>query len=347
MAGADSDCTYEAECTNEYNSADEIFYRTWWNLTEVPEDIPAEAEEVHLQGNKITSLPAGVFSNLLHCSKLNLERNTMETLADESFAGLHSLTVLHLAGNRISSLPGGVFTPLVEIYRIDLSRNKIASVNKEAFRDMKHLASLSLNDNKFLTIDAEAFDGLKITYCLQLMSNKMSSLNRGSFRGLKELHRLHLSGNKLTILRQGFFEGLDNLAELSLDYNRISVIEPGTFDDLVYNQGVSIQLYGNKLTTLSPDLFINIPRPTTLWLSRGRWNCSSLCWLKHKEELGTLNLQLDFYFPECTGNVHWSALECGDPGRYIYLRVIFLWCVYSKKGPTQHCNFFHSCTKIQ
>ncbi len=100
----------------------------------------------------------------------------------------------------------------------------------------------------------------------------------------------------------------------------ISAIENGAFDDL-YSL-VFVQLYGNRLTTLSPNLFINVPRSMTMVLSFPRyanqWYCSSLCWLKHEQQHGTYRGG----DPICKYGIDWNSLQCGDNGESDFLNCV-------------------------
>ena len=112
------------------------------------------------------------------------------------------------------------------------------------------------------------------------------------------------------------FAGLCNLQEILLGQNQISHIEEGAFDSLV--SLTYLHLYKNRLTTMNPDIFANVPRhPLVLHLSStpgtNQWNCSSLCWLKHEELHGTVKWH-DGSVPTCADPVNWLLLPCGVQG---------------------------------
>ncbi len=243
---AHTECTNQHLCKNEYTRI-KNFARTHWNLTEVPHDIPAEAESVTLSGNVITSIPAGVFSHLSFCILLTL------------------------------------------------SSNMISSVDKEAFSGTESLKLLWLSHNKISVIEPETFP-LSLTY-------------------------VTLAYNLLSIVPSGIFTGLHHLKSFSIAVNPISHIETGAFDDL--HSLIAFSMTNWTLTTLNPDLFLNLPRPLSLSLSDhkygdriNKWRCSSLCWLKQEEQKGTVTFD-DTRFPFCMGDRNWSVLECPDPGKWM------------------------------
>ncbi len=174
----------EAACTDQYGrckikyTSDREFFRTWWGLTEVPPDIPVDALAVYLWGNAITSLPAGVFSNLVECKKLNLQANQISIVHKEAFARMRSLEVLSLGQNNISAIEAGTFN-LPQCQVLYLQQNVISSLAAGTFT---HL--------------------VKCTH-LDLEENKISSLEKNTFTGLLRLRNLSLSG-KYHILRKEF-----------------------------------------------------------------------------------------------------------------------------------------------
>ncbi len=294
-------CTRQ-DCRNEYNSTSKIFYRVWWGLTEVPRDIPAEALFIQLWGNEITHIPTGVFRHLTQCTRLWLGSNKISSVEKDDLMGLVSLRELSLANNKISSLGAGTFDRLTQCRELLLSSNDITVLTPGLFL---HLTQL---------------------YRLDLGLNKIIDLTPGSLDGLQRLRVLYLEGNRLTAIRRHMFAGLNFLQQISIGNNKISTIEGGTWDSV--QELTQLTLFRNNLTTLSPDLFTNLLRyfPLNLAMSSississidNPWDCSSLCWLKHEEQLGTVGFAARPYVsslpPRCTDGTVWETLQCGDPG---------------------------------
>ncbi len=238
-------CTDRSRCRNEYNSSTRQFYRIHWGLTEVPQDIPADAFKVHLRFNKISVLPTGVFRNLSQCVQLDL------------------------------------------------------------------------NGNQIFFVHKDAFEGLDSLQYLDLDSNKISSFESETFANLGSLVGLYLVENHFSVLQSSMFAGLVNLQEIYISKNQISVLEEGVLDSLYSMK--KIELTMTDLTTLNANVFINLPRlPLTLILSAesettSKWKCSSLCWLKHEEQHGTVVWYM--YPPKCSGEVEWTSLQCDDKGK--------------------------------
>ncbi len=331
------------KCRNEYNSTSKIFYRSYWSIQEVPNDIPPEAVEVHLDGNAITFLAARAFSHLTQCWFLDLIYNKISSVDKNAFAGLQSLSTLRFSFNKMPSFfSNEVSTELKWLKILFFGQNKLSVIEPGSFDHLFHCVWFVLRANEITHLPVGLFVHMSKCQNLDLGYNQMSELEPGTFDGLQQLTGLHLEGNKLTILKPGIFRGLENLHNLHLDNNQIISIDQGAFDslgslggldslviaDLTLPMRRGITLYNNNLTTLSQDLFINLPRPLFLVLRRetiysiSLWNCSSLCWLKHEEKHGTIKLRpldtkqkaWDPSTPRCIEGVNWNSLQCGDPG---------------------------------
>ncbi len=245
----EAQCVAQEGCMNPYDASQQGYIQVGCCLTEVPRDIPAEALEVHLPFNPITSIHPGVFSHLTQCTVLFMVENRITQIQRATFTGMHSLTHLILVGGRISII------------------------------------------------------------------------EEGAFDGLEALQFLDLGGNLLSSLDPEMFTGLNNVEYLGIFSNIIFNIEEGSFDSLHSLRTVSLQ--GNRLTTLDPDLFLNLPRPLNMTLCSGpnscnQWDCSSLCWLKHEEQHGTISfVRMNNWSLLCTAlsGVQWNSLQCGHRGR--------------------------------
>ncbi len=178
------------------------------------------------------------------------------------------------------------------------------STNRQFFRTYWSLTVVPRD------IPAEALE-------VDLQHNALSFIPAGVFSHLTKCVHLDLSYNGIASVDKEGFNGLSSLQTLKL-HNKISTLEPGTFDHLT-SCNILI-LNQNKLVTLNPDLFINLPRlPLQLLLTlksfdTNHWDCSSLCWLKHEEQQGTVTW-LYGRVPKCADEEDWQTLQCGDPGQ--------------------------------
>ncbi len=197
----------------------------------------------------------------------------------------------------------------------------MTSLPDGVFSHLSQFKELNLGHNRIRSITAGSFTGLEALEELNLHGNDISSLAAGVFSHLSQCKKLIMNRNRITSITAGSFTGLEALEELDTSQNNITSLASGIFDPLHFIR--KIYLWGNRLTTLSPDLFINLPRPLVLYLSfyqeggnSGQWDCSSLCWLKHEEQHGTVTFQESYgsYHPRCADGGDWSSLQCGGAG---------------------------------
>ena len=84
------------------------------NLTELPAGVFDGLEHLNgdlflsLQGNKLRTLPEGLFRNLRSLGELHLQGNKLRTLPEELFRNLSSLRRLYLQNNGLEELPSSV-----------------------------------------------------------------------------------------------------------------------------------------------------------------------------------------------------------------------------------------------
>ena len=114
----------------------QIFDRTGLALTEVPPDIPPNVGEVNLDSNSISSLATGVFSNLTQCSLLSLRENSIRSIDDGAFNGLENLGKLDLFGNNMKILEQGMFNGIPHLRVLNIAENGIHTISEGCFRNL-------------------------------------------------------------------------------------------------------------------------------------------------------------------------------------------------------------------
>ncbi len=205
-----------------------------------------------------------------------------------------------------------------EASAVDLRGNNIQLLDAGNFSHLAQCTKLSLIRNIISAIHIKAFEGMKSLRMLLLQLNKISHIEPQTFLGLASLKSLNLFSNKLTRIQCGMMEGLHKLTELDIRKKKISVVEEGAFNPLYAIQTLS--LHGNQLRTINQNLFKNFPRPFQLSLGKGyclratKWDCRSLCWLKHEEQKGTVKWRSNQGCPCCSGSIRWNKLHCAEGG---------------------------------
>ncbi len=114
---------------------DKNYYRNCQGLSTIPDNIPAEALEVRIRGNPIRRVPADAFSQLSHCTILNLGWNEIEQIEPGAFNGLISLEQLYLYYNKLSEIEPGTFSHLPALDTLSLRENKLTTLPWTVFTD--------------------------------------------------------------------------------------------------------------------------------------------------------------------------------------------------------------------
>ncbi|DAA27030.1 leucine-rich repeat-containing protein 19 [Bos indicus] len=82
--------------------------------------------ELYLVENKVTNLFNNSFSNLSNLEILNICRNSIHTIQQSAFTGLHKLKKLYLCQNKIVQLNPKTFLPLKNLILLNLHGNLIS-----------------------------------------------------------------------------------------------------------------------------------------------------------------------------------------------------------------------------
>lgn len=247
------------------------FFRTMLNMT-----------TIGLSNNKISNLDKDVFSNLKYSKirKLELARNNITKISNESFLPLSALQSLKLGWNPLTddelykalsgllgapltslSIPGLQFNGLMpsssfpllknaNLSTLDMSFNEINNIPPYGFKTLTQLRSLEISNCGIRFIHENAFDGLKNLNNLLLTNNYIQSVPRNL---PKSLLYLYMTGNQVDVLKTNSFSNLGSLRRLYLGHNKILTLFQGAFVGL--HNLKDLQLYGNRINTLPKRLF--------------------------------------------------------------------------------------------
>ncbi|CAL4182568.1 unnamed protein product, partial [Meganyctiphanes norvegica] len=133
-----------------------------------------------LSNNSLTSLPAGVFANLIRLKFLDLRDNMLDRIVNSTFIGLAYLKTLHLSGNRLKYLDSRAFYGLSSLSTLDLSNQMIRNISHNAFLGLRTLRTLDLGRNQLESMSSGAFTGLNKLKALKLNLFVVANENRMS-----------------------------------------------------------------------------------------------------------------------------------------------------------------------
>ncbi len=150
-----------------------------------------------LSNNRLTTLPAGIFGDLLSLQELSLSDNNLTVLPPEIFDGLQNLQRLSLGNNELTILSPRTFYGLQNLRVLYLSNNRLTALPTGIFNELHNLLDLRLGNNRLTTIEPGIFNGLRNLTWLVLSYNQLAALPLGIFGGLRKLQNLFILHNPI------------------------------------------------------------------------------------------------------------------------------------------------------
>ncbi len=126
-------------------------------LTEIPLDIPRDAQVVALQGNSIPTIPANAFAGLTRVKEIRLSNNKIENVLNNAFQDLSTLEELRLDQNRISNLEAHAFNGLTSLNKLFLQRNALKVVEAGTFGQLPQVNYLNMANNQLVNLTYNVF----------------------------------------------------------------------------------------------------------------------------------------------------------------------------------------------
>ncbi|CAH1267767.1 RXFP1 [Branchiostoma lanceolatum] len=236
------------------------------NITQVPQDIPAQVTKLFLQVNNLGVLKGQPFENLTDLQTLNLKWNKITLIEVSVFAGLQNLQKLFLGYNELDNINPGTFADLHNLEWLGLEGNRLSIISPGALAGPERLHWLEMEEN--LLDEKSLFTlclDLPTVEWLELERNSISTISPETLQGCHALTVLFLDYNNITRVLPGTFSALMRLADLSLGANRIQTLPSDVFWNV--SELNHLNLSWNPMTELSADLFLDIPYLQSLDLS--------------------------------------------------------------------------------
>ncbi|CAG9811907.1 unnamed protein product [Chironomus riparius] len=208
--------------------------------------------DVFLVFNQITSVPANTFANSPRLEYIELSRNRISELNENSFTGT-ALSFVAIDYNELSSFDQNWFTSINGTLRhLEFMQNRIEELEPNAFGNLRELRELIFNYNTLTSGIADAaFDGLNNLESLSLSRTGITSISPAWFSTLSSLRAFYAVGNEITELVNGTFNSLTNFRELYLNGNRIRVITSGAFGPSARNLR-TFYISDNRINNVDP-----------------------------------------------------------------------------------------------
>ncbi|XP_022084419.1 uncharacterized protein LOC110975875 [Acanthaster planci] len=284
------------------------------DLDTVPAGIPADTRFLRLEHNRLTRLPADVFSglslliqltlynnqiadiedgafrDLVRLRKLHLESNNISLLTNHTFEGVPNLEELILRNNRLSSLPSGVFSQVHSLVELDLAHNGIRDFPTDVSQDLRNVQMLDLSSNPAGLISTAIFEHMvalqqiKLSSLIGISEIDLSGL---AFDGLGNLVTLNLDGNHLNKVPTAI-RSLSNLTSLDIHSNAIEMLNA---DDFYHPSLLEyLNLNDNQLTEIPTAALAQLPHLTTVFLDGNPISVISARAFWHNPRLSILSL---------------------------------------------------------
>ncbi|XP_032388818.1 LOW QUALITY PROTEIN: transforming growth factor beta activator LRRC32 [Etheostoma spectabile] len=158
---------------------------------------------------------------------LDLSRNQVQNLTQETLAYHTGFHHLNLHSNKIHFIQPGLFKDMTDLRVLDLSKNhlNVFAFSKINIGPLTAVESLDLSNNGLYTGMSEYFlaDSPSLAN-LSLNSNSITKIAQNTFSGSSSLIKINLHNNVIMEIEDGAFDSLDRLTELDLSKNSITCI---------------------------------------------------------------------------------------------------------------------------
>ncbi|NWX18160.1 MXRA5 protein, partial [Aegotheles bennettii] len=180
--------------------------------------------EVHCTFRSLAAVPARIAR---HVERINFGFNSIQSIYENSFAGLTKLELLMIHGNDIQNIPNGALKDLVSLQVFKISYNKLKVITSQTLQGLSSLMRLHMDHNRIEFIHPNAFNGLTSLRLVHLEGNLLHQLHPNTFSTfmvldyfkLSTVRHLYLSENALRTLPTGMFQGMPLLENLYLHGN--------------------------------------------------------------------------------------------------------------------------------
>jgi Leucine-rich repeat (LRR) protein len=185
-------------------------------------------------GGTIINGSNGITNEIKHLENIDLSRNTIKQIENNSFSRTSSLKTLDLSHNEISLIEANAFDGLKNLHDlilnnnqltklsdfkgmdnlnfIDLTTNKLTEINFDLFKTNKHIGKISLAHNQIIKIKAAETNWTVAE--LDVAHNNLSDIS--DLKYFDKLQTLNVSRNHGLVLKTNDFSMMKNLTSLNL-----------------------------------------------------------------------------------------------------------------------------------
>ncbi|XP_026735066.1 toll-like receptor 13 isoform X3 [Trichoplusia ni] len=296
-------------------------YTMTFNATGATEMKPEEGSYIgEMGGNIWSSGLASVKFNKL--KELDLRACSIQTLGENVFQGMESLTALYLGENEINHIAATAFVGLNNLMHLDLSRNKavdgdgkpknLASDRYFVFQDLTGLVSLDLSHTKLTQRNLGMLVGLgKKFKNLSICESGLDSLLPNIFN-TTSLEVLDISGNNGIMIYGDSLRGVEKTLKVVFARD-IGLQDMETFRD--FKKLEILQLAHNEISFIDASVVQTLKKLQVLDLNNNRlpaWFDKRFSYMPKLKLLALRNNNINIISEEMIEdvlNVHYLALS--------------------------------------
>lgn len=175
--------------------------------------------QVLLNDNPLNSLDMDVIGSLPNLRKFYVSNCN---ISEVDFSKSLQLVTLDISKNPLKVLKDNTFAGLTGLKDLSLNNTGLTSLPKGGFQGLRNLTSLLLNNNPFKTLENSNWNGLPKLHELDLSNADLKFIQAGLFNKLKSLNRLFLEGNHIFNISDGALTALEKLDYLDLSDNNLT-----------------------------------------------------------------------------------------------------------------------------
>ncbi|XP_070553543.1 reticulon-4 receptor-like 2 [Ptychodera flava] len=213
-----------------------------------------------------------MLDGLSFLKRLDIDRNVISTIADDTFTATPELIDLGLNINNMSEISSTFWTGLGKLQDLNLRYNRLQELKVDSFRGLTNMEHLELDSNRIQSIEKGAFNGLDHLIYLEMSFNTLTKITADMLTGLRKIDYINLSANNLSSLQENLFtECCINMTNLLMYYNQFEVLDPDWFIGL--DRLNKIDLDTNKLRSIPGEIFEVLPSLSYLILTGNPLHC--------------------------------------------------------------------------
>lgn len=238
-------------------------------LDEIPDlsNVNVATKEFVFRSNAIKTVDKDAFKSFRDMKYLDLQNNSINSIAEGAFGGLENLNRLLLRDNNIKSLSMEMFTGLKNLTFLDLTNVSITTLPKGMFSSLSNLETLYLSSNPLSDIDTSAFSDLINLKELHLDHANLKKVDRGIFCSLGGLQILIISNNSFytTDNFMPAMECLNNLTHLDISSNLLEILPTDGIANMVSLEKLVIRNM-SRLHKIDENALNNLPKLRVLYI---------------------------------------------------------------------------------